>query len=259
MSLTDKIIFTLLGAMTIVSAQCQTFDASRIFAHNDYARAVPFYTAYDLGVGYIEADIFLYEDTTLSVAHEQEEITEGRTLEVLYLAPLMEKVRQHNGSVYADSARSLTLMIDLKTAGEPTLSAVVRLLQRYPELLSCRTLHFMISGNVPPPARWPAYPDFITFDGRPQTRYTDSQWARIAMISTSFTQHFKWDGRSKITGDMRAKIGALVKEAHLKGKPFRFWATPDFEDAWKELRGLPIDVVGTDDVAGLYAFLQQQK
>lgn len=259
MRFNDKTILTLLGVLTLVSAQCQTFDASRIFAHNDYARAVPFYTAYDLGVGYIEADVFLYEDKALAVAHEKEEIREGRTLEKLYLKPLAEKVRQHKGSVHADPGKSLTLMIDLKTAGEPTLNAIVKLLRRYPTLLSCSTLHFMISGNVPDPARWTAYPDFITFDGRPGIDYTASQWARIAMISTSFTQHVKWDGRSKMSDDMRARIERLVKGAHLRSKPFRFWATPDSEDAWRGLQHLPLDVIGTDDVVGLSAFLQQQE
>src|SRR5690606_24836136 len=147
----------------------------RIFAHNDYARAVPFHTAYDLGVGYIEADVFLYENNSLAVAHEEHEIAEGRTLERLYLDPLSEKVRQHKGSVYADPTRSLTLMIDLKTEGVSTLDAIVKVLNQYPQLLSCGTLHFMISGSVPDPARWEAYPDFITFDGRPGIGYSDAQ------------------------------------------------------------------------------------
>lgn len=259
MSFNDKTILTLLGVLIIVSAQCQTFDASRIFAHNDYERAVPFYTAYNLGVGYIEADVFLYENNTLAVAHEEHEIAEGRTLEKLYLEPLVEKVRQHKGSVYADPSQSLTLMIDLKTAGEPTLDAIVNLLNQYPQLLACGTLTFMISGSVPNPERWEAYPEFITFDGRPGIAYSDAQLNRIRMISTSFTQHVQWDGRSKLPDNARAKIEQLINDAHTQNKPFRFWATPDFKEAWMELVQLPLDVIGTDDVTGLYAYFRQHE
>src|SRR5687767_9933128 len=90
----------------------QHYTPSQVFAHNDYVRPKPFYTAYDLGVGYIEADVFL-QDGDLLVAHHRNEIVPGRTLEKLYLQPLLEKIQKH-GSVYDDAGRTLTLMIDLK-------------------------------------------------------------------------------------------------------------------------------------------------
>src|SRR5688500_8778915 len=94
------------------AATAQRYDASAIFAHNDYARAVPFYEAYDLEVGYIEADVFLV-DSKIVVAHDKHEIRPERDLETLYLIPLLQKVRQNHGHVYDDHARTLTLMIDL--------------------------------------------------------------------------------------------------------------------------------------------------
>src|SRR5690349_752262 len=99
------------------------YDASNIFAHNDYARPVPFYTAYNLGVGYIEADVFL-QDSSLLVAHHAREIEPGRNLQTLYLQPLSTEIQNNGGTVYPDSKSRLTLMIDLKTEGVSTLSAL---------------------------------------------------------------------------------------------------------------------------------------
>lgn len=232
----------------------QRYSSSRIFAHNDYEREAPFHTAYDVGVGYIEADVFL-EDSDLMVAHHSNVIAEGRTLETLYLKPLLEKVRANEGLAYGDPEKELTLMIDLKTDGVPTLEIVVRQLERYPELISSPTLRFMISGSVPDPDEWHRYPVYIFFDGRPGINYSTDQLERIHMISTNFRQHATWDGHGPLPDDERRKILDLVEDAHRKGKKFRFWATPDFPEAWRVLMELNMDVIVTDDVTELSSYL----
>jgi alkaline phosphatase len=171
----------------------------------------------------------------------------------------MKQVAKNLGSVYKDPGSHLTLMIDLKTEGTATLNALVKQLQAYPRLLACSTLHFMISGNVPPPAEWDNYPLFISIDGRPTINYTEEQLKRVAMISTNFRDHVKWDGKGQINGDGLGKIKILLQEVHAKGKKLRFWATPDFENAWKEQMNLNLDVIVTDDVTGLHGFITRQK
>ena len=236
----------------------QQYSSARIFAHNDYVRAQPFYTAYDLQVGYIEADIFL-EGSQLLVAHHKHEIDTGKSLESLYLQPLRNKIKANNGFVYANHKAPLTLMIDLKTEGRETLKALATKLGKYPELVSSPTLQIMISGNVPPPDEWNQYPSFIYFDGRPGIPYTADQLKRISMISTSFPSHVKWDGTTRIPEADQKKIAALIDAAHAHGKKFRFWATPDFENAWKELMRLQMDVIVTDKVEALSTFLTQKE
>lgn len=234
----------------------QQYHAAQIFAHNDYARAIPFYTAYDLQVGYIEADVFL-RDGDLAVAHHVQEIEGGRNLERLYLRPLAGQVRKNNGFAYKDSLAHLTLMIDLKTEGIPTLNAVVKQLAKFPELIACKTLHFMISGSVPDPSLWKNYPAHIFFDGRPGIDYTPAQYNRISMISTSFGQHIQWDGHGAPPDEVIRKTRALMDLAHARGKKFRFWGTPDFENAWRHFMDLDMDVIVTDDVTALSAFLEK--
>lgn len=257
MTRTALALLVLLSSCTKTEKTTQ-YDTSSIFAHNDYARPVPFYTAYNLGVGYIEADVFL-QDSALLVAHHAREIKPGRNLGDLYLRPLSTEIKNHDGSVYPDSKSRLTLMIDLKTEGVPTLAALVRVLEKYPDLVSCPTLTIMISGNVPDPATWGEYPRHITFDGRPGIAYTQDQLQRISMISTNFRDHAKWDGTGEVSEEDRAAIQKLIETAHDQGKKFRFWATPDFAEAWQGLMNLDMDVIVTDDVTGLAEFLKRQK
>lgn len=237
-----------------VAVWSQDFTASRIFAHNDYVREDAFYAAYELGVGYIEADVFL-RDGDLMVAHHEHEIRKGRTLEKMYLIPLERKIRGNRGSVFPYPDQSLTLMVDLKTEGYSTMQELVRQLEKHSSLLSCLTLRVMVSGDVPPPDRWGDFPAFITFDGRPGISYTDEQLARIGMISSGFRQHIQWDGRQELSASDRARILELIAAAHEKGKTFRFWATPDFPQAWQILLDLNFDVIVTDDVLSLARYI----
>ena len=236
----------------------QAYNAARVFAHNDYAGTSPFHQAYALQVGYIEVDVFL-QDGKLMVAHELEEIEEGRTLAQLYLEPLRQAVFRNSGYAYEDKERSLTLMIDLKTEGVPTLDAIVDVLNKYPDIIASPTLQIMISGNVPAPALWNRYPDFIYFDGRPGIPYSAEQWKRISMISTSFRSHISWNGEGKLPADARKKIREMMAAAHRHGKKFRFWATPDSENGWRQLKSAKADVIVSDRVPELIAFLASKK
>jgi alkaline phosphatase len=109
----------------------------------------------------------------------------------------------------------------------------------------------MISGNVPPTDTWKNYPEFIRFDGRPGIDYSTDQLKRVAMISTNFNAVCDWDGNGKLSEIQKQKIKAVMDEGHAKEKPVRFWATPDFEKAWRELMTLDVDVIVSDNVHAL--------
>jgi alkaline phosphatase len=253
-----KITFALTLLLNFTTCKGQQYTPAVIFAHNDYVQSVPFYNAHGLEVGYIEADVFLV-GKELMVAHHEQEIQTGKTIQQLYLEPLKKEINKNSGSVFKNSSRSLTLMIDLKTEGASTLNALVSLLKTFPELTGCRTLQIMISGNVPDPRTWSDYPSFIFFDGRPDIHYSADQLQRVSMISTSFRNHCTWDGRGKLSDADQVKLKAMVEAAHKQGKPMRFWATPDFEEAWAELLKLKLDVIVTDNVTGLSRFLNNSQ
>lgn len=249
------LVCLLLYVCTYAACYAQGYTAASIFAHNDYVQPVPFYVAYGQQAGYIEADVFLVQGKLL-VAHTDKELDPRKTLEDLYLKPLNEQVGKNKGAAYADPARTLTLMIDLKSEGLTTLRQLVLELKKYPKLIVAKNLMVTVSGSMPEPARWKEFPAFIHFDGRPGVAYTPEQLGRVALISTSFADLIKWNGKATLAAADRAKIEALQKEAHDKGKKLRFWATPDFSAAWLGLMDLKIDILNTDHVSELNAFLK---
>ncbi len=58
----------------------------------------------------------------------------------------------------------------------------------------------------------------------------------------------------------RQQLQGIVDRAHAKGQRVRFWRTPDAagaarEAVWLELVTADVDLINTDDLAGLEAFL----
>ena len=253
-----RILFFSIISFFATIAWGQEYNSSSIFAHNDYVQPDPFYTAYRHQVGYIEADVFLMGDN-LSIAHTRREIEEGKTLEKLYLKPLQQCISKNDGLVYGDPQKMLVLMIDMKTEGVATLNRLVKILKKYPQLLSCPTLQVTVSGNMPAPSRWKDYPDFIHFDGRPGIAYDDDQLARISMISSSFKDYSQWNGKGTLSRSDKEKLVSIIDAVHARGKKIRFWATPDFKNAWMQFMKLKVDILNTDDVPGLAAFLKAYK
>ena len=229
-----------------------TANGQAIFAHNDYLKSSPFLKAFELKVAYIEADIFL-EKGSLVVAHTKAEIDPSKTLESMYLRPLLEKIKANVAS------NSLTLMIDLKTGGKPTMTALVDLLEKFPDITSHPGLYITLSGNYPPPSEWSNYPRYITFDGRPNTDYTTDEIARIRLVSTSFASVSTWNGKDEIPSHDLEKIKETIEGAHKLGKPMRFWASPDFPNAWEKFIDAGVDVLNSDKIEELSTFLKSRK
>lgn len=216
--------------------------AQVIFAHNDYLKPRPFHNAFDLKVAYIEADVFL-EKNQLLVAHTKNEIDPSKTLESMYIQPLSQKVNEANGKLYG-----LTLMIDLKTEGASTMSALIKILERYPELKTCEGLSITMSGDYPPPNEWKNYPGWITFDGRPNVVYKDDEKKKLKLISTDFKSVSKWDGKGEIPSKDEEKLREVIDHAHNLNMPVRFWASPDFQNAWDKLEVIGVDILNSDHI-----------
>lgn len=250
-----KINFLLFQIFIALNGLAQSSSNVQVFAHNDYVQPIPFFNAYRNQVGYLEADVFL-ERGKLLVAHTRAELEEQYTLDSLYLRPLLSKVIYYNGYPFADTRKPLTLMLDIKSDGATTLTSLVKLLNRYQQLVTAKQLSFVISGNIPDPATWSQYPEFIHFDGRPGIKYSAYQLNRVSLVSDSFQKYSQWNGKGIMPDAERTKIEALIKEVHAAGKKIRFWATPDFTNAWLYLMKLEIDVIGTDRVDELVAFLE---
>jgi hypothetical protein len=94
-------------------------------SHNDYWRQRPLYSALGSGCISIEADVWSIGND-LFVAHTMDEVEEDRTLESLYIKPLIELLdhlnrhsrpeEQHKGVFYQNPLQTLVLVVDLKSS-----------------------------------------------------------------------------------------------------------------------------------------------
>lgn len=247
----------LIATIILLTLTQSKYSSSSVFAHNDYAGPKPFEASYELGVGFIEADVFLVGGE-LFVAHSQNEITPSRTLDALYLQPLANRIRHNNGWAYPGRFQTLTLMIDLKTDGSSTLPVLIGKLEKYYDIISSKNLFITVSGSMPDPKEWKKYPLYIWFDGRPAITYTDDQLKRLRLISANFKDYSNWNGKGELSGNDKEKLLSVVNAAHVADLPFRFWATPDFDEAWTKLMELKIDIVNTDHPAELIKFIEKK-
>ena len=119
-------------------------------SHNDYWRKVPLYDALATGCMGVEADIWL-TDNDLLVGHSAGSLTSARTLQSLYIDPLISILAHQNpppafpnvttatnsttssalvnGIFETNPAASLTLLIDVKSNGTTTLPVVFQQLE----------------------------------------------------------------------------------------------------------------------------------
>ena len=53
-------------------------------------------------------------------------------------------------------------------------------------------------------------------------------------------------------------LRSSVAKAHAKGRRVRFWAIPSNPAVWGELAAAGVDLINTDDLPGLAAFLRER-
>jgi alkaline phosphatase len=239
-----------------LDAQQRKYTVANAHAHNDYIHPIPFFTAYETGFGSIEVDIFL-RNNELYVAHDSANITTERTLQSLYLNPLKDAIIKNKGYVYNDSLKKLLLLIDIKTSAEATLNKLLEVLRNRKELITCRTLQIVITGNQPDVSQLTSYPPYIYFDGNLKNKYSVEALEKIALFSAPLTSYTKWNGEGMLVQQDKAAIQRVVKKAHSLRKPMRFWAAPDTPNAWFALMYLNVDFINTDKIEHISSFLDK--
>ena len=261
-------IMMLLWAVQSSPLQCDVVPLLQAHAHNDYLHDPPLLQALEHGFTSVEADVFLVGDR-LCVAHEARQITPERTLQSLYLEPLRRRVMENDGRVYRDGPRFI-LMIDIKTAAEPTYQRLHEILVGYQDILTTfgpqgrkdKAVLAVVSGNRPlkfmrsQPVRYAGY------DGRLADLDSDLPADVIPMISDQWAKVTSWRGEGAMPADERRRLDNIVRRVHAKGRLVRFWLTPDApsrerEAVWRQLLAAGVDLINTDDLKGLQEFLLQ--
>ncbi|MDQ6762976.1 MAG: hypothetical protein M3015_10170 [Bacteroidota bacterium] len=235
-------------------AQQKNYTVANAHAHNDYLHLIPFHTAFDAGFGSIEADVYPVNGI-LMVSHNKKDIKPERTLEALYIEPLLNELLK-------DSSRKLKLLIDVKEKYAVALQLLLKEIEPLKKYLyspeqSGNPVMILISGERPPPAEYKNYPYYIFFDDDLRLKHNEEEWKRVGQVSLSFERYSDWQGVNSPEDKDKKILQQLVDSVHRKGKTIRFWAAPDTEDSWKMQKELGVDLIGTDEIDELAEFLKK--
>lgn len=259
-------LLSLLGCRApapVVAAVAAVDPALRLHGHNDYLQPAPLRTALELGLGSVEADVFLVEGE-LRVGHERWQLRPGRTLRALYLEPLRERAAARGGRIRADGA-PFVLLVDIKADGAAVYRQLQHELVDYAALLTRfvdgriepGAITVVLSGDRPRELVAADRDRLCALDGRLGDLADNPPRDLVPWISDSWARIGDWNGRDELLPDERAKVVALVAQAHAQGRELRFWGAPDRPEGWRVLWELGVDRVGTDQPRVAAAWLRE--
>jgi hypothetical protein len=236
-------------------------------AHNDYEHPRPLFDALDNGFTSVEADVHLFQNQ-LMVAHKEDEIRSGRTLQSLYLDPLRKRIQKNRGFVYLNGG-NFRLLIDIKTDALETYQHLHGVLEEYKDILS-HTLNgqpvpgpvqAIISGNRP--LKWMKNQKnrYADFEGRGKDLDSADPVDFMPWISDNFNKITEWTGEGQMPLDDQKKLESFLRRAHKQGRIVRFWATPDKPAVWDVLLAEGVDTINVDHLEKfrLYMDAKQKK
>lgn len=234
----------------------------RAHAHNDYLHARPLADAFAHGFRSIEADVWLTNGALL-VAHDFKDAAAERTLQKLYLDPLRAFVKTNEGRRIHSP---IILLVDVKSAAEPTYAALTKVLAGYADILTeftatniqTNAVMVIVSGNRAQATMRDEARRWAAVDGRLLDLESNPPASLVPLVSDNWTKEFRWRGTGVLPEEERTKLRNSVSKAHSQGRIFRLWAAPDNEAGWKELFDAGVDLLNTDKLAEMESFLRKQ-
>lgn len=245
------------AAAVLAALSASAAAVKPIHSHNDYTRETPLMTALDLGIVSVEADIW-WRDEKLLVGHTLFDLDDSKTLDSLYIQPILAII---NGSMESPTTISkdsqLQLLIDFKTDGGDTYQPLIDALEplRTGGYLTTYTggalqqgaVTVVGTGNTPLESVVAADPRDFFYDANILSLYSTKpadgqEWGpEIAPLASC--------DYSKVSGDDQMK--ELVQGAHDFNIKTRFWNTDDNTDTWNKFWDAGSDWVNADDLAGI--------
>jgi hypothetical protein len=234
-------------------------------AHNDYEHKRPLTDALKFHFRSIEIDVWLHKEKIV-VSHVNLALDAKKTIEQLYLIPLIDTIEKHGGKIYNSDSAALILMIDFKHEGAATykkLKEVIAPFRKYfmvwngDSVIQKGPLSILISGAVPRNEIAKDSERIACIDGNINDTLHSASPVLIPRISSSWGRLFSWRGTGKIPNGQRQLLRNLVTASHNSGKTIRFWAAPDKIKAWKVLEDEKADWVNTNKSKAFHLFSTQ--
>ncbi|PIA81335.1 Altered inheritance of mitochondria protein 6 [Cercospora beticola] len=257
-------------------------------SHNDYWRNKPLFDAIHAGCTSVEADIWLDESNeALQVGHFHKELSQNRTLQKLYIEPLLGLLDRQNpaddnttsGIFPMAPNQTLTLLLDFKTDPSALLAHVIDELEYLREqgfLSYCQDDRF-VEGAVTVVATGDIPPSLFSQDSaHNRTIFTDVPLDKLEDFTTSFenatnpkvgpcsshggyyasTSFHSSIGsitRGSLSSDQVQLIRRQVAAAQRAGLKARYWDTPSWPTSlrnyvWQTLIDEGVDVLNVDDL-----------
>ncbi|MEO7300289.1 MAG: phosphatidylinositol-specific phospholipase C/glycerophosphodiester phosphodiesterase family protein [Verrucomicrobiota bacterium] len=231
-------------------------------SHNDYQQKRPLLDALDRQFCSIEADVHLTNGQLL-VAHDLKDVLPERSLENLYLAPLLKRVRENAGRVYRDGP-PVVLLVDIKSELGVTCAALQTQLSKYSEMLTkfsagkieTNAVTVILTGRRSVELMSRETNRLAACDGLLSDLDSNLPSALVPWISAEWRKSFVWLGDGAMPAEEKLRLRQLVEKTHRQGRQLRFWGTPDRPEIWRELRSAQVDWIGADDLGGLEKFLR---
>lgn len=241
---------------------------------------MPFYSALKAGAVSVEADVWLYNGT-LHVGHEQSALTDERTLDSLYIQPILSVLQGQNpnssfvpggaptkNGVYdTSSSQTLYLFIDLKTDGATTWPAVVEALEPLRDAGYLTTFDGTTVTQGPVTVIGTGNTPLSQVQGvAPRDYFWDAPIPLLALTfanitsdvspiaSTNFNVQFPGVRAAGGLNDLqKALLAAQVAVAHAKGIKVRYWDQPGWpvgtrNGVWRTLWDGGVDLLNVDDL-----------
>ncbi|EKM61165.1 uncharacterized protein PHACADRAFT_247599 [Phanerochaete carnosa HHB-10118-sp] len=258
----------------------QNLVPKAIHSHNDYWRDVPLLTAISLGVASVEADVW-HMNGTLFIGHELAALTPNRTLDSVYIQPLLKILGEENpidqftvnsttpnGVFDTASDVPLQLLVDVKTDGVEALPFILQAFEPLRQggylttfangTLTLSAVTVVGTGNSPLEQVKELSPRDYFFDA-PLTQLTDpslnTTWdpTLSPLASTDYGTAVGWSGIGNISAEQLANITQFVGDAHERGIKARFWDTPGWPihartAVWRVLLENGADWLNADDL-----------
>jgi hypothetical protein len=254
-------VIGLILLLAAASAQAPTpVLLPRAYAHNDYLHPRPLFDALDRGFSGVEADVYL-RGGELRIGHMPWDPKPGRTLQTLYLDPLLKLVRQNGGTVFPGGPKGFLLMVEFKSNGEKSYSVLCDILKQYQEMLTTFTpdsadqgaVTLVITGHRPKDVLSKEKLRYAAIDGD-LGDLDKADKTLFPVISASWSSRFQWRN-GPMDSLEKTRLRNDIAKAHAHGRKIRYYAIPDREETWEVLNNAGVDLINTDKLEKLKDFL----
>ncbi len=232
-------------------------------AHNDYWHARPLFQSLDNGFMSVEADCHLIDGRIL-VAHEKMFTRKRRTLQKLYLDPLMKRAKENNfKSIYKNGPEEFVLYIDIKADCENFIPFLDSVLKNYDAMLTKFVEEKKITGAVRilvDHCGDDAYvlhsnPRYLSLSGNMNDADKKNENDIMPRISFSFNNLLQWKGKGEMPEEEKQKLNAFMQKAHGNGYTVRIWAAGNKIKTWKILTDAGVDWINVDRLKKFKRFM----